>query len=296
MKKMYIDLIVSSVLLMILFFAFALSMFGTFWSKEKKQEILNNIYEFRKSDNFALLTNRELIVNGNRYKLNSIKYNDHICTPIILDETGFYGYSIDRDESTIYLLFIEYDELKIDLIKEVKIENGTLYSRIISNGILYYKYYTEVDNHRDYYYYIFNPRTLEESIISADDYKEEKKEIDNKRSTNYSFKIVDPLITYPRIYVTNSNNVTKRIDRRLFPKFDEGKYIADCALYTGYTFADNVFEKNGDVYFSSEITLNLDNQRLLVIYKWNYESETCEVYSCLFLEYYYYIDDIYIFD
>ncbi|MBE6529271.1 MAG: hypothetical protein E7680_01545 [Ruminococcaceae bacterium] len=277
------------------------------FNEAKKNEAIALFESFPKSQNFILLTCKQLVVNDVHYDLSDIQYHGQRCNIVFLEEDGFYSYLYDWETLSVEFLFTRYENFET-----VSFGEDTLPAAIPGgSGEGYFKdrcfCFILRDPEADHFKricYSWNIDTAQKEIIDVDSLSYDYKlRCDNFRSENYSFlKNTETISSLwnpnPYIDVTNKKTgVTKRFDKNTLYGFDEGMRIKKIQKGTAPNIKDTVFEKNGDIYFASIFIMGdlSHDPSYYYIVKWNFETERCEFFTSVFFEDYpEWISDLYI--
>lgn len=282
--------------ILVLFFAIVMvfSLTSCAYYEREQKEIATMFDSFDESGDVVLLTCFELVVNGIHYSLDDIRYNEQLCNIVYLDENGFYSYIYSQNRLSVEFLYTLYETFET-----TSLGTEILPSKIINafwgDNCFWFRMDDSSSDEFQQMYYSWCIDTKQANIIDSDslsrnyEYSE-----DSNRSTRYSFAYTSKFIDYLEI-TDNESGITKRIDRSVLNTFEEGKKIKKAPSSTVFNVG-HAFEKNGDIYFVSLFGVNpLGDPCYCYVYKWNFESETCEFYTSVYFESYQeWITDMYI--
>lgn len=287
--------ILFSILSIILLFAIVFLVPIAFGYNETEQEEVIAMFEsFEKKQDVILLTCFELVIDDMHYDRSEILYNGNQCNIVSLDEDGFYSYTYNEETLTVEFLFTRYEDFETTMLGTTVLI-GRLVNDFFGDDCFWFRISDSRTEESDQVYFAWNVETKQGEIV--DDVLEEYEySIDNNRTENYTF-VRDNRILFPGyIDVTdNETGVTKRIDRNVLNKFEEGTKIKQINKMTVFD-VDHVFVKDGTIYFISYFEVGfLGSPCYYYVVKWDFETEECEYYTALFFEEdQEWIDDMYI--
>ena len=241
------------------------------------------------------MTHFELVVKGEHYERDKIKYNGKDTTILFLDEDGFYSYAFDKQTLSVEFLYTTYANFEV-----TKLGETTLHTRIIHSFFGDYCFWFRIDDvsldEFGQVYYCWNIAEKTGSIVN-DVERSYEYSIDNNRTKCYTFHHQNTLFDSILEITHNDTAVKKIIDNSILKTFEEGKQISESNSGTVFD-PEQVYIVGDDVYFVSGFGVGpLAGRHYYYVVKWNFNTEECTFLTSVYFDYFQeWVDDMIIFN
>ncbi len=277
---------ITSILLVLLLCLLPFNLTSCFNSEEKIQEIKDTFDSFENSDQYILITPKEIHVGKQITKIADLKYENEPCHIIYTLENGAYAYACESaSDLSVNIVFIEYDTFEIKLLSTVEIPSKIAIVEHYNNQ-LYFRMDDPKTEEFNQVYFVYDINTAQTHTIDTDDITVDfEKSADHNRSD--VFTINKHGLFRNKLKVTNKETGKSRnISNSLLKTCNEGKTIIN--LGRGDLGAGTVCacEKNGDIYvvFFYMTDGFLGSPCHCYIMKYDFDEHNLEYYTSIFFE------------
>lgn len=238
------------------------------------EEVEEMFTSFNHSENYALLTHFQLVVNGEHYERSEIKYNGKDTDIVFLEESGFYSYAYSEEDSIIEFLFTTYYNFEVTKLGEMTLPTTEFVHSYFYNNCFWIRMHANPDDEVDFIHYCWS--TLEKTGHLVDNYDFYNCLPDYNRSNDYTFSYKSSLFIEELTIVNNDTGVEKKINKSILKTFEEGIKISNSNSSTRFR-PDRVYAIDDDIYFISSFGVGPLSTTAYYIYivKWNFNTEEC---------------------
>ena len=280
---------ITSILLVLLLCLLPFNLTSCFNSEEKIQEIKDTFDSFENSDQYILITPKEIHVGKQITKIADLKYENEPCHIIYTLENGAYAYACESaSDLSVNIVFIEYDTFEIKLLSTVEIPSKIIIAEHYNNQ-LYFRMDDPKTEEVNQVYFVYDINTAQTHTIDTDDITVDfEKSADHSRSDVFT---INSHMGFLRNYLRVTDKETgksRKITNSQLTTCEEGKAIVKLGRINLGTGVTTAFEKDGDVYVLYYYITDgfLGDPCHCYIMKYDFDDNTMEYYTSIFFEKY----------
>ncbi len=257
----------------------------------KPEQVEAMFDSFNQSTDYVLLTHFELVVKGEHYKRDEIKYNGKDTTILFLDENGFYSYTFDEQSLAVEFLYTTYDSFEA-----TKLGEDALHTKIINSffgsGCFWFRIDDVSTDEFGQVYYCWNIADKTGEIVDDVDESYEYS-VDNNRTQAYSFHYKQASFNRALEITDNDTGAKKVIDKSILITFEEGKEIIKFKSTTTFG-VEQAYVVGEDIFFVCGFGVGfLSEPHYYYIVKWNFNTEECTFVTSVNFDYFQeWVDDV----
>ena len=290
---------ITSILLVLLLCLLPFNLTSCFNSEEKIQEIKDTFDSFENSDQYILITPKEIHVGKQITKIADLKYENEPCHIIYTVENGAYAYACESaSDLSVNIVFIEYDTFEIKLLSTVEVPSQIIIAEHYNNQ-LYFRMDDPKTEEFNQVYFVYDINTAQTHTIDTDDITVDfEKSADHNRSDVFTINRHMGFMQNELRVTNKETGKSRNISNSLLNTCNEGKTIIKLGRRDLGLGPVGACEKNGDIYVAYFYITDgsWGDPSHCYIMKYDFDEHNLEYYTSIFFEVYpEHVCDLYIF-
>ena len=249
-------------------------------NSERAEEMFN---AFPRSDNYVLLTNRELVYRGNRIPLDEITYDGRSGCIVYLDQEGFYSYVMDDSELTVTFFYTTYADLIPEELGQIGVPGRLSFDCVFYDGAYNLSLATQTDGEWQNYEYRWS--VAEKALVEPYETKPyDTDSLFNCRESDYAIEN-KPALFYDKVKITEkSTGVEKTISKKVLKSLTEDRKVK--RAFSSILFqAKQAYAVGDDLYLVFFFGVDSWGDELYVyVVKWNFQTEESAFFTWVYFD------------